>query len=89
MPVRTPVSYGTATTGSNFGWDLNNDGNSDIPTNANVAYIYFTGMSNSDFEKVDAIFDPGIGSTSTERQLRGRVKYDTSSSEMMIYLIHG
>ena len=89
MPARPPVAYGTATTATNRGWDLNNDGNSDMPTNANVVYVYFTNIGNQDFENVDAILDSGIGSTATERQLRGRVKYDTSTSEMMIYLIHG
>ena len=89
MPATTPVAYATATDASNIGWDLNNDGNSDIPTGANVVYAYFTSISNADFEKVDAIIDPGIGTTAAQRQVRGRVKYDTSTSQMMIYLVHG
>ena len=89
MPARNPVAYGTAVDASNRGWDFTNDGNSDIPTNANVAYVYFTGVSNDGFEQVDAILDRGIGTTATQRQLRGRVKYDTATSEMMIYLMHG
>ncbi|WP_454064229.1 type II secretion system protein [Candidatus Nitrospira salsa] len=88
MPARRPVVYGTATTASNRGWDFNNDGNSDIPTTASVVYVYFTGISNQDFENVDVILDPGMGATATERQLRGRVKYDTGTNEMMIYLTH-
>ncbi len=91
MPVQVPVSYGTATTTTNLGWDLNQDGNSDIPTNAHVAYVYFTGISTPDFEKVNALIDPGestvSGTTAPDRS--GRVKYDVNLQEMMIYLIHG
>ena len=47
------------------------------------------GVSLDAFEKVDAILDAGIGTTAIQRQLRGQVKYDTSTSEMMIYLAHG
>ncbi len=89
MPATSPVSYGTATTASNIAWDLNNDGNSDIPSGANVVYVYFTGISDSDWDKVDAIIDPGMGTTTATRVLRGRVKYDASTDEMMIYLNHG
>ena len=89
MPARPPVAYGTATTGGDRGWDFTDDGNSDIPTNANVVYVSFSDITIQDFERVDAILDRGFGGTETERQLRGRVKYDTSTSEMMIYLIHG
>ncbi|MCA9470674.1 MAG: type II secretion system GspH family protein [Nitrospirales bacterium] len=89
MPATAPVSYGTATTASNIAWDLNNDGNSDIPSGANVVYVYFTGISDSDFDKVDAIIDPGMGTTTAQRVLRGRVKYDSATDQMMIYLNHG
>ena len=88
MPARPPVAYGTATTASNRAWDFNNDGNSDIPTNANVVYLVFTEIGDQDFEKIDAILDPGFGTTSAERQFRGRVKYDTGTNDMMIYLVH-
>lgn len=89
MPTRTPDAYGTAVDASNFAWDFSNDGNSDIPTNAKVAYVYFTGVSIEGFEKVDTILDLGIGTTAIQRQLRGRVKYDTATGRMMIYLAHG
>ena len=92
MPVQAPVAYGTATTASNLGWDLNNDGNSDIPTSANVAYVYFTGISNQDFEKVNALLDPGEtqgGAGLPTRERTGRIKYDINTDEMRIYLIHG
>ncbi len=89
MPARTPQAYGTATTGGNHAWDFTDDGNSDIPTLANVVYVTFSDITLQNFERVDSILDKGFGGTATERQLRGRVKYDTGASEMMIYLIHG
>ncbi|WP_447969424.1 type II secretion system protein [Nitrospira sp. M1] len=90
MPTSsTPVAYNTATDGTNVGWDLNNDGGSDIPTTANVVYVIFTGISDADFEKVDAIIDPGIGASTAERVVRGRAKYDAATDAMMIYLNHG
>ena len=89
MPATAAITYGTATTASNIGWDLNNDGNSDLPTGSNVVYVYFTGISDTDFDKVDAIIDPGMGTTTATRVLRGRVKYDATTDQMMIYLNHG
>ena len=89
MPARTPQAYGTATTGGNRAWDFTDDGNSDIPSATNVVYVVFSDISIQDFERIDAILDKGFGSSTAERQLRGRVKYDTSTSEMMIYLMHG
>ncbi|GJL64369.1 MAG: hypothetical protein NPIRA04_30230 [Nitrospirales bacterium] len=90
MPTSsTPVAYNDPATVSNIGWDLNNDGNSDIPSNSNVVYVYFSGISDADFDKVDAILDPGIGATTAERVVRGRAKYDAATDQMMIYLNHG
>ena len=89
MPATAPVAYGTATTASNIGWDLDDDGNSDIPTNSNVVYIYMTGITETQFEKIDAIMDAGIGTSAATRQLRGRVKYNTANSRVYVYLAHG
>ena len=89
MPARNSAAYGTAVDASNLAWDFTDDGNNDIPTNANVAYVYFMGVSREGFEKVDAILDRGIGTTAIQRQLRGQVKYDTATGQMMIYLAHG
>ncbi len=86
MPATAPVAYGTATTGVNIGWDLNNDGNSDMPTTSSVVYLSVTDVSDSDFEKVDAIIDPGIGTTTALRVLRGRVKYDATTDVLLVYL---
>jgi len=88
MPATAPVAYGTATSSTNLGWDLNNDGNSDQATTSSVVYVAVTDVSDSDFEKVDAIIDPGIGTTTALRVLRGRVKYDATTDVLLVYLAH-
>ncbi len=89
IPTGAAVALGTATDGTNLGWDLKgDDGNSDLPTGADVAFIQVTGVTVGDAEEVDAIIDPGIGTNPTERQLRGRVKYDTATNQLFIYLAH-
>ena len=89
MPTAPAITLGTATTGINIGWDLKgDDGNSDLATGAQVAYLQITGVTIGDAEEIDGIIDPGIGATQLERQLRGRVKYDTATNQLFIYLAH-
>jgi type II secretory pathway pseudopilin PulG len=89
MPSGPAVALAAATTGTNIGWDLKgDDGNNDLATGAQVAYLQITGVTVGDAQEVDGIIDPGIGGTAAERNLRGRVKYDTASSQLFIYLAH-
>lgn len=89
MPTAPAVALATATTGTNIGWDLKgDDGNSDLATGAQVAYLQITGVTVGDANEIDGIIDAGIGATAAERELRGRVKYDTASSQLFIYLAH-
>jgi hypothetical protein len=64
------------------------DGNSDLPTGARVAYIRVDGVSDTEFNEIDGIIDGGIGTTLAERQLRGRVKYSAANDRLYIYLTH-
>lgn len=89
MPAQTAVALGTATTGTNVGWDLKgDDGNSDLPSGARVAYLRVDGVSDTEFNEIDGVIDAGIGASITERQLRGRVKYNPGNDRMYIYLTH-
>ncbi|MCW5785225.1 MAG: prepilin-type N-terminal cleavage/methylation domain-containing protein [Nitrospirales bacterium] len=89
MPAQTAVALGTATTGTNVGWDLKgDDGNSDLPTGARVAYLRVDGVSDTEFNEIDGVIDAGIGTSLTERQLRGRVKYNPGNDRLYIYLTH-
>ncbi|GJL51160.1 MAG: hypothetical protein NPIRA01_23870 [Nitrospirales bacterium] len=70
------------------GWNFDNDGKSDIPTNAKVVFLRFIDIENRNFEKVDAMLDPGLGTTAVERQVRGKVKYVSADKRMKIHLVH-
>ena len=89
MPATAAIALGGAVTGTNIGWDLKgDDGNSDIPTGARVAYLRVDGISDTEFNELDGIIDSGIGTNLAERQLRGRVKYNPANDRMYIYLAH-
>ena len=90
LPARTAVAYGTSVTGSNLGWDLKgDDGNSDLPSSANVVYLRLVGVSEEDFLELDAIVDRDIGTSNSEKEFRGRAKWDSASSgTMYLYLAH-
>jgi hypothetical protein len=85
----TGVALGTATTQTNVGWDLKgDDGNSDLPTGARVAYLRVDGVSDTEFNELDGIIDAGVGTNLAERQLRGRVKYSPGNDRLYIYMVH-
>ena len=90
IPTNIPVPIATPVTPSNIGWDLKgNDGNSDIPTDAHVAYFMLQGIGEEDFLNLDKIVDPLIGLTNAERKLRGRAKWDAANNgTLLLYLAH-
>ncbi len=89
IPATAAVNYDTTVTATNLGWDLKgDDGKSDIPTGANVVYYKLTGLSLEDFDRLDSIIDREIGTSASEKQLRGRAKYDSSNSTLYLYLAH-
>ena len=60
MPSATPISFGTSTTTTNLGWDLDaTDGLSDIPTGSTVVYLRITGIQQRDFLHLNNILDGG------------------------------
>lgn len=89
MPSTNPIALGTAVTTTNLGWDTNDDGSSDQPATAAIVYLIVEDVSDTDFDRVDAILDPGIGTTTAVKVLRGRVKYDAGTDVMLVYLSHG
>jgi len=90
IPARTAVSYGTAVTGNNLGWDLKgNDGNSDLNSGAKVVYFRLTGLGEDDFLELDRMLDPDVGGTAAEKEVRGRAKWHSSSGgTLYLYLAH-
>jgi len=90
MPVKSAEAYGTLVTGTNVAWDLRgDDGNSDLPSNASVAYIFVNGVGEEEFLEFDSIVDRDIGSNSAEKELRGRAKWDPlNNGTLKLYLAH-
>ncbi|MDT7042373.1 type II secretion system protein [Candidatus Nitronereus thalassa] len=90
LPTSIPVPLLTPVTPSNIGWDLKgNDGNSDIPTDAHVAFFKLQGIGEEDFLKLDKVIDPLIGTTDAERKLRGRAKWDVANEgTLLLYIAH-
>ena len=89
IPCVAAVAYGTAVTATNVGWDLKgDDGNSDLTTGTYVVYYHLTDIGIENFERLDAIIDRDIGTTSAMKQLRGRAKYDTATDDLYLYIAH-
>jgi len=89
IPVDSVVGYGTAVTASSLGWDLvGNDGNSDLPTSSKVVYYKLTGLGTEDFSRLDGIIDRDIGTTTAEKEIRGRAKWDSATSTLYLYIAH-
>jgi len=90
FPTSVPVSIEAPVTSDNIGWDLRgDDGNSDIPTDAHVAFFRLEGIGEEDFLSLDHIVDSLIGVTDAERKLLGRAKWDsTNGGTLLLYMAH-
>ncbi len=87
IPAEAAITYGTAATATNAGFALKGDtANSDLPTGSNVAYLKVEALSAEDFVALDSIIDKDVGTTTAEKELRGRAKYDTATTTALIYL---
>ena len=89
MPTVKVDAFGAVVTGNNYGWDLKgDDGKSDLPTNAYVAMLRVTGITQDQFLRFDRIIEPDIGATQDEKQVKGRAKYDSTEMTLNLYLAH-
>ena len=88
MRALTATTYGTATLVADRGYDFNDDGNSDLPTDADLVFIRLVPVERQEFERVDGILDAGVGTTFDERGKRGKVKYNETYKMLRIYLAH-
>jgi len=90
LPTSVPVALLTPVTSNNMGWDLKgDDGNSDIPTDAYVAFFKLQGIGVEDFLQLDRLVDPLIGVTDAKRKLRGRAKWDAANDgTLYLYMAH-
>ncbi|MBI4667066.1 MAG: prepilin-type N-terminal cleavage/methylation domain-containing protein [Nitrospinae bacterium] len=70
------------------GFDLSDDGTGDMATTNQVVALVFAGVAQSEFERVDDILDSGLTKTGSAHQSRGKVKWDSATGNMYIYIAH-
>lgn len=85
MPAVLAVAGAAANTNTNY--DLNGDGSGDIAAGNQLVSLLITGVSQKEFTNLDRILDEGIGTTATEKQTRGKVKWAAAGAgTLRIYL---
>jgi prepilin-type N-terminal cleavage/methylation domain-containing protein len=78
MPAVVAVA-GVANAANVTNYDVNGDGTGDFPATCEVISLQLTGVSMSEFDKLDGILDDGIGATAAEKQARGKVKWQNAA----------
>ncbi len=86
LTIETNPGIATLAANETQSWDLSDDGNGDMATSNQVVAIQVTGVSQTEFDKVDAIIDNGLTATSAANESQGKCKY--SGTTMYIYLAH-
>lgn len=94
-PLGTTMRLASMTSGAlaasdELNYDLTGDGVADIGASTTIVSLVFSGISAREWEKIDAIIDAaGLeGKTEAQRQLQGRVKYNTATQDLYIYIAH-
>jgi hypothetical protein len=84
------MASGVLAVSDELNYDLTGDGVADIGANTTIVSLVFSGISAREWEKIDAIIDAaGLeGKTEAQRQLQGRVKYNSASQDLYIYIAH-
>lgn len=68
-------------------FSLNGSGTGSFTTTNQVVWVTFTGVSEREFDKFDAIMDPGIGSTLVQREQWGKVMWAAANNGTMTVYI--
>lgn len=88
MSITSGPCNAAALTALTANFSLANNATSIFPAGTQLVYANYVGVSAKEFEKIDGILDDGIGSTSAEKQLWGRVKWNAATSALMVYIAH-
>ncbi len=83
--IRNHDGSATVPAVSNDTFDLNGDGASNTGAGTRVIYLHLTGVTSLDFNRVENVLDSGVGGTANTS---GRVKWNTGTNVMRIYLAH-
>ncbi len=87
MPNAVVNNFGAAPAFNQNNFDLDGNGANDFPDGSQLAYLNITGVPVAAFDELDSILDPGIGATTADRQVQGRVKWVANAGgTVRIYL---
>ncbi len=75
-------------TPSNATFTLTNNPNAGIAASSQLVFARFEDVGQREFEKLDSILDPGIGSTVAKKHSLGKVKWDPNTSNLLVYIAH-
>ncbi len=73
---------------NNANFSLSNNATTTINSGSQLVFITYSGVSQKEFEKLDALLDEGIGGTSAEKEAWGKVKWDPATGNLMVYIAH-
>jgi type II secretory pathway pseudopilin PulG len=82
-----PSVAGTPTT-TNATFSLAGNPNAGLPTGSALVFVRFEGVEQREFEKLDSILDPGIGTTPVQKTTLGKVKWDPLTNGLLVYIAH-
>jgi hypothetical protein len=82
-----PSVAGSPTT-TNATFALTTSLNAGLAAGTQLVFARFEGVEHREFEKLDSILDPGIGSTPSQKSVLGKVKWDPLTNDLMVYIAH-
>jgi type II secretory pathway pseudopilin PulG len=81
-------SIAGAPTTTNATFSLTASPNAGLAAGTQLVFVRFEGVEHREFEKLDSILDPGIGSAPGQKNVLGKVKWDPITDELMVYIAH-
>ncbi len=87
MPSTAANNFGAAPTFAQNNFDLDGNNTNDIANASQVTWLFVDDVTQTQFEEIDGILDPGVGANLAERQVRGRVKWQAGGGgQLRLYL---
>jgi hypothetical protein len=82
-----PSAAGSPTP-TNATFSLTASPNAGLAVGTQLVFVRFEGVEHREFEKLDSILDPGIGSTPSQKYALGKVKWNPLTYDLMVYIAH-
>ncbi len=87
MPSTAANNFGAAPTFAQNNFDLDGNATNDIADGSQISWLFVDDVTQTQFEEIDGILDPGVGASLAERQVRGRVKWQVGGGgQLRVYL---